>query len=126
VRQHADQLHAPAVRLRAVLPARHFRYLVKNGSLPEKVKSRDIYLGAIPWVILQLCLVVIVIFVPQTVTIFLDKDVTIDLDKVQIDTPKREERNQDQRSMDDLFKDAAKSDAAAPGAAPTPATPASR
>ena len=55
--------------------------LFKNGSLPRKVESRDIYLGAIPWVIMQLLLVVIVIFVPQTVTAFLDKPQVLDLEK---------------------------------------------
>jgi hypothetical protein len=47
--------------------------LFKNGSLPRKVSSGDIYLGAIPWVAMQLVLVAIVIFFPQSVTFFLDK-----------------------------------------------------
>ena len=47
--------------------------LFKNGALPRKVESTDIYLGAIPWVVMQLMLVLIVIFFPQTVTVFLDK-----------------------------------------------------
>ncbi|MBB5206313.1 tripartite ATP-independent transporter DctM subunit [Inhella inkyongensis] len=47
--------------------------LFKNGSLPRKVESRDIYLGAIPWVLMQLILVGVVIAFPQTVTSFLDK-----------------------------------------------------
>lgn len=88
--------------------------LFKNGSLPAKVESRDIYLGAIPWVILQLLLVVIVIFVPQTVTVFLDKEQKIDLDKVQIETPVQQESTNpldEQQNVDELFKDAAKSDA---------------
>ena len=55
--------------------------LFKNGALPKKVESKDIYLGAIPWVIMQLILVVIVIFVPQTVTAFLDKEKVLDLNK---------------------------------------------
>ncbi|CAN1515330.1 FcbT3 TRAP-type mannitol/chloroaromatic compound transport system, large permease component [Burkholderiaceae bacterium] len=61
--------------------------LFKSGDIPKKVESRDIYLGAIPWVILQLLLVVVVIFVPETVTTFLDKEVKVDLDKVQIEMP---------------------------------------
>lgn len=52
--------------------------LFKAGSLPRKVESRDIYLGAIPWVIMQLVLVAIVIAFPQTVTAFLDKKVEVD------------------------------------------------
>ena len=61
--------------------------LYKEGRIPEKILSKDIYLGAIPWVIMQLILVVIVIFFPQTVTFFLDKEVVVDIDKVKIDLP---------------------------------------
>ena len=61
--------------------------LFKNGALPRKVESRDIYLGAIPWVVMQLLLVAIVIFFPQTVTVFLDKPVVVDTDKVQLEMP---------------------------------------
>jgi hypothetical protein len=55
--------------------------LHRNGSLPRKVESRDIYLGAIPFIIIQLLLVGVVIFFPQTVTVFLDKEKVLDLDK---------------------------------------------
>jgi tripartite ATP-independent transporter DctM subunit len=66
--------------------------LFKNGALPRKVASRDIYLGAIPFLLLQLLLVLIVIFVPQTVTVFLDKPVVVDLDKVEMpDVPSFDE-----------------------------------
>jgi len=54
--------------------------LYKNGSLPRKVESKDIYLGAIPWVVMQLLLVAIVIAFPQTVTVFLDEPVAVDID----------------------------------------------
>mmetsp|Transcript_34309 Transcript_34309/g.62497 ORF Transcript_34309/g.62497 Transcript_34309/m.62497 type:complete len:488 (-) Transcript_34309:1060-2523(-) len=36
VREHADQLHAPAVRLRAVLPARHRRHVVQERLAAQK------------------------------------------------------------------------------------------
>jgi tripartite ATP-independent transporter DctM subunit len=52
--------------------------LFKNGALPRKVESNDIYLGAIPWVLMQLVLVAIVILFPQTVTVFLDKPKAVD------------------------------------------------
>ena len=55
--------------------------LWKNKSLPRKVESRDIYMGAIPFIGMQLVLVAMVIFVPQTVTIFLDKPQVLDLNK---------------------------------------------
>ena len=64
--------------------------LYKEGRIPKAIKSDDIYLGAIPWVFMQLILVGIVIFVPQTVTIFLDKPQVIDLDKVKIEIPAEE------------------------------------
>ncbi|MDP4299654.1 TRAP transporter large permease [Leptothrix discophora] len=54
--------------------------MFKNGSLPRKVETRDLYMGAIPWVLMQLLLVVIVIFVPETVTTFLDKKVDVDVE----------------------------------------------
>jgi TRAP-type mannitol/chloroaromatic compound transport system permease large subunit len=83
--------------------------LFKNGSLPRKVESKDIYLGAIPWVLLQLLLVVIVIFVPQTVTVFLDKEVTIDLKTIQLEAPPEDSPNSSDQSdksmMDDLMKE---------------------
>jgi tripartite ATP-independent transporter DctM subunit len=80
--------------------------LFKNGSIPRKVESRDIYLGAIPWVLLQLVLVVIVIFFPQTVTVFLDKEKKIDLDKVQIDAPSESYSGSKDGNIntDELFK----------------------
>jgi TRAP-type mannitol/chloroaromatic compound transport system permease large subunit len=61
--------------------------LFKNGALPKKVESRDIYLGAVPWVLMQLLLVAIVIFFPQTVTVFLEKEKVVDIDKVNLDMP---------------------------------------
>ena len=61
--------------------------LFKNGTLAKRIESRDIYLGSIPWVGLQLLLVVIVIFFPQTVTVFLDKPQQVDTDKVQLEMP---------------------------------------
>ncbi|MCX8522083.1 MAG: TRAP transporter large permease subunit, partial [Rhodoferax sp.] len=88
--------------------------LFKNGALPKKVASRDIYLGAIPWVLMQLLLVVVVIFVPQTVTVFLDKEEKMDLDKVQIESTVdgyQDSSAEEQKRMEELFKDAAQSDA---------------
>jgi TRAP-type mannitol/chloroaromatic compound transport system permease large subunit len=77
--------------------------LFKSGALPKKVLSTDIYMGAIPWVIMQLMLVIVVIFVPQTVTMFLEKEVAIDLDKVQIEAPAASGYDKND-NVDDLFK----------------------
>jgi tripartite ATP-independent transporter DctM subunit len=61
--------------------------LFKEKRIDRPVLSNDIYLGSIPWVIMQLMLVAVVIFIPQTVTMFLDEEVKIDLDKVKIEAP---------------------------------------
>ena len=79
-------------------------------------------MGAIPWVIMQVVLVVIVIFVPETVTMFLDKEEKVDLDKVVIEMPTEQETPEaelkldgtkpaagetaaeEQKRMEDLFK----------------------
>jgi hypothetical protein len=95
--------------------------LFKEGRIEKPVKSNDIYMGAIPWVIMQLVLVVIVIFVPETVTMFLDKEEKVDLDKVVIEMPTEQEAPEaelklegtkpsgesaaeEQKRMEDLFK----------------------
>jgi tripartite ATP-independent transporter DctM subunit len=103
--------------------------LFKEKRIPVAIKSNDIYLGSIPWVIMQLMLVVVVIFIPQTVTAFLDKEIVVDIDKVQIDMPVQEAppaaelsmpgassgdsaadadkaAAEEQKKIDDLFKDA--------------------
>jgi len=74
--------------------------LFKAGSLPAKVLSRDIYLGSIPWVLLQLMLVLVVIFFPQTVTVFLDKPVEVDVNTIKIELPTND-LGQDQEQSDD-------------------------
>ena len=64
--------------------------LFKDKRIPEAVKSNDIYLGAIPWVVMQVILVFVVIFIPQSVTMFLDEEVVVDIDKVKIEMPAEE------------------------------------
>jgi hypothetical protein len=54
-----------------------------RGIAPPTVKSSDIYLGAIPWVVLQVILVAILIAWPQTVTFLLDKPPTVDPSKIE-------------------------------------------
>ena len=61
--------------------------LHKEKRIEKPVLSNDIYLGAIPWVVMQLLLVAVVIFVPQSVTVFLDREERVDLDKVKIEMP---------------------------------------
>jgi tripartite ATP-independent transporter DctM subunit len=77
--------------------------LFKEKRIPRPVPSADIYWGALPWVGMQLILVVIVIFVPESVTVFLEKTHKIDLDKVHIDAPKQAPQRNDQ-DLDELFR----------------------
>lgn len=62
-----------------------FALFYLRGIAPKEIKSSDIYLGAIPWLVLQLMLVAILIFWPGMVTSFLDKPVQVDTDKVKIE-----------------------------------------
>jgi tripartite ATP-independent transporter DctM subunit len=52
-----------------------FALFYLRGVADRTVKSSDIYWGALPWVGMQLILVAIIIFVPETVTYFIDKPV---------------------------------------------------
>ncbi|MBI5276215.1 MAG: TRAP transporter large permease subunit [Burkholderiales bacterium] len=88
--------------------------LFKEKRIDRPVMSNDIYLGSIPWVIMQLILVAVVIFVPQSVTMFLDKEIKFDLDKVKIEmpadlpgatpAPASGTAAEEQKKIDDLFK----------------------
>jgi len=64
-----------------------FALFYLRGIAPKEVKSSDIYWGAIPWVGLQLVMAAIVILWPGLVTMWLDKEQKIDLDKVKIEVP---------------------------------------
>ncbi len=61
-----------------------FALFYLRGIAPKEVSSRDIYIGAIPWVGLQLLLVGILIFFPQIVTGLLDKPQNFDPSQVEI------------------------------------------
>jgi tripartite ATP-independent transporter DctM subunit len=63
-----------------------FALFYLRGVAPKSLKSSDIYYGALPWVALQLILVAIIIFIPETVTYFVDKPaVAIDSNAVSVD-----------------------------------------
>jgi tripartite ATP-independent transporter DctM subunit len=64
-----------------------FALFYLRGIAPKSVLTRDIYLGAIPWLGLQLLLVAIVIFWPESVTYFLDRGPKVDPATVTIDLP---------------------------------------
>ncbi|HRJ53253.1 MAG TPA: TRAP transporter large permease subunit [Candidatus Thiothrix moscowensis] len=50
-----------------------FALFYLRGVAPKEVKSSDIYWGAVPWVVLQMIMTVIVMFSPGLVTALLDK-----------------------------------------------------
>ncbi|MBV9259910.1 MAG: TRAP transporter large permease subunit, partial [Pseudolabrys sp.] len=64
-----------------------FALFYLRGVSPKEIKSSDIYWGALPWVGLQLIMVVLVIAFPITVTYLLDKPLDVDLNKVKIEIP---------------------------------------
>jgi TRAP-type mannitol/chloroaromatic compound transport system permease large subunit len=61
-----------------------FALFYLRGIAPPSIKSSDIYIGAIPWVLLQLLLVAVLIFFPEIVTGMLDKGPTGDVNAVEI------------------------------------------
>ena len=85
--------------------------LFKDKRISKPVLSNDIYLGAIPWVIMQIILVVVVIFVPQSVTMFLDEKVVVDIDKVVIEMPVDEPMPNAELKPDDSGLNASPEDA---------------
>jgi len=52
---------------------------------PKEIPSSDIYWGSIPWVILQLIMVVLVIAFPVSVTYFLDNTPKVDPSQIRIE-----------------------------------------
>jgi tripartite ATP-independent transporter DctM subunit len=60
-----------------------FALFYLRGIAPPEVQSRDIYLGSIPWIILQLILVGILIFWPESVTYWISADAVLDPGAVQ-------------------------------------------
>jgi tripartite ATP-independent transporter DctM subunit len=64
-----------------------FALFYLRGIAPPEVKSSDIYLGAIPWVAMQLILVAIVIFWPESVTYWIDSGPKVDPSTIRIEVP---------------------------------------
>jgi TRAP-type mannitol/chloroaromatic compound transport system permease large subunit len=68
-----------------------FALFYLRGIAPPEIKSRDIYLGSIPWIVLQLVLVALIIAFPEIVDYWIapgamlnDADVQQQLDQLQI------------------------------------------
>lgn len=60
-----------------------FALFYLRGIAPPEVKSSDIYWGALPWVSMQLILVVIVIWWPSSVTYWIDAPKSLDAATIQ-------------------------------------------
>ena len=69
-----------------------FALFYLRGIAPREVKSAEIYWGALPWVGLQLLMVIMVITVPQLVNLFFDAGPKVDLDKAGQDVLQQIER----------------------------------
>ena len=63
-----------------------FALFYLRGIAPKEVKTTDIYMGAIPWLFLQLLLVAILIFWPEMVTYWIDTS-TPDTSNIRIEIP---------------------------------------
>ncbi len=64
-----------------------FALFYLRGVAPPTVRTIDIYWGALPWVVLQVLLVAILIFWPQSVTYWIDRGPKIDPSRMQIEMP---------------------------------------
>jgi tripartite ATP-independent transporter DctM subunit len=64
-----------------------FALFYLRGVAPKSVVTKDIYLGAIPWLLLQLLLVAVVILWPESVTYWIDRGPAVDPASVIIDVP---------------------------------------
>ena len=78
--------------LRSVAPAKEYIDKV-TGKKTDPVTTMQIYWGAVPFVVIQMIMVALVITFPQMVTAGLDKDIAVDLDKVEINVPGSDYQN---------------------------------
>jgi len=64
-----------------------FALFYLRGIAPSSVKTGDIYMGAIPWLFMQLLLVAVVIFWPSSVTYWIPKEAVVDPANTTINVP---------------------------------------
>ncbi|TXH83420.1 MAG: TRAP transporter large permease subunit, partial [Rhizobium sp.] len=69
-----------------------FALFYLRGIAPPEVKSSDIYWGAMPWVAMQIILVIIVIYWPGAVTYWID-NTKVDTTNIKIEIPQIEMQN---------------------------------
>ena len=68
-----------------------FALFYLRGIAPPSIKTSEIYWGAIPWVVLQVILVIIVIAWPQSVTYWIDKATNVDPSSIHINVQQQDE-----------------------------------
>jgi TRAP-type mannitol/chloroaromatic compound transport system permease large subunit len=68
-----------------------FALFYLRGIAPSSIRTSDIYWGAIPWVFLQVILVVIVIFWPGSVTYWIEQPNKVDPNSIKIEIPQLDE-----------------------------------
>ncbi|AKJ29957.1 TRAP transporter large permease [Caldimonas brevitalea] len=107
--------------LRSVAPADDYVDRVTRKPIP-KVTIQQIYWGAVPFVLIQLVMVVLIIAFPAIVSSGLDKAEQIDLDKVNIEMPTNTDGGYGEPSMEGL-EDSGAAPASAPEGAPEPQSP---
>src|SRR5262249_60345565 len=83
----ACRLTRATIRPGSTHPPFGFALFYLRGIAPPTIKTSEIYWGAIPWVALQIILVIVVIFWPGSVTYWLDKPVNADPSKIKIEIP---------------------------------------
>ena len=64
-----------------------FALFYLRGIAPKEVLTKDIYLGAIPWLFLQIILVAIIILWPESVSYFIESGPKVDPSTVRIEVP---------------------------------------
>ncbi|WP_062229103.1 TRAP transporter large permease [Aureimonas frigidaquae] len=64
-----------------------FALFYLRGIAPPQVRTSDIYLGAIPWLCLQLVLVAVLIAWPESVTYFISPEAVVDPANIRLDIP---------------------------------------
>ncbi|MCC6777472.1 MAG: TRAP transporter large permease subunit [Hyphomicrobiales bacterium] len=64
-----------------------FALFYLRGIAPPTIKSTEIYWGAIPWVVLQVLLVIILIFWPGSVTYWISRGPAVDPSQIKIEIP---------------------------------------
>ena len=72
--------------LRSIAPKSEWLDTVTNRTLPG-VKTTEIYKGALPYIIIQFCMILLVIAYPRLVTHYRDDDSTVDPNTIEITIP---------------------------------------